>query len=166
MGCQSRRWTCSSRAVPPGTNSTGGATARFARTSGQVYVPAPLTSGPGPLKRQPAGSQDAGSRYAAQSGGGALTLQTLAAELNAEDCPPQPSRARADVVGQPAAVLTQQDGVTIAWTAGQPVALPVENEGTGAKLSSTDHGKTHEHRGHARRGGSSARHDSPATSGT
>lgn len=129
-----------------GTISSSGITLNVIKTGGKVYVKAPEQFW---LKSAgPANAPKLANRWLVEPAGMAgnvstLTLQGVAAELNATDSPLKPNVTTSQVDGQPAVVVTQQDGSTLAVSGtGAPLPLRLTNNGAAkGSLAFTDYGK-------------------------
>lgn len=129
-----------------GSVTTSGITLDIVKTAGKVYVKAPeqfwaKTAGP-------AAAPKLANRWLVQDAAMAgnvstLTLQGVAASLNAAGSPLKPDVASIQVAGQPAVVVTEQDGSTLAVaTTGAPLPLKVTGNGAAkGSLTFTDYGK-------------------------
>jgi hypothetical protein len=116
-----------------GTVTTSGITLNIVKTAGKVYVKAPAqfwakTAGP-------AAAPKLANRWLVQDAAKAgnvstLTLQGVAASLNAADSPLNPAVTTSEVDGQQAVVVTQQDGSQLAVAnTGAPLPLKVTGNG-------------------------------------
>jgi hypothetical protein len=130
-----------------GSVTTSGITVNVVKTAGKVYLRAPeqfwlKTAGPAAAPKlanhwlvEPANMAGNVS---------SLTLQGIAASLNAADSPLKPNVTTGQVAGQPAVMVTQQDGSVLAVAnTGAPLPLQVTNNGASKGiLAFTDYGKT------------------------
>lgn len=128
-----------------GTITAAGSTVNLVKTGGKIYIKAPVAYwaklvGPAvaPKLADRWLVQDAGKDPLAAS----LTLQGIAASLNAEDSPLTPQVTPGTAAGRKIVTLTQQDGSTIAIAnTGEPVPLTVTNKGASqGQLSFTGYG--------------------------
>lgn len=129
-----------------GTVAVNGTDLRLVKTSGSVYIKAPTTFW----------SQTAGTRASALGGKwikvaaskvpglGNLTLQGIAASLNASGSALNPKTSSGTVAGQKAVIVTQKDGSQLfVADSGQPVPLKIVNHGkTAGTVLFTGYGKT------------------------
>ncbi len=128
-----------------GSVSVAGTAVQVVRSAGKVYLKAPAafwakTAGPAAGKLA--------DKWlvvdAAQAGGASLTLQSLAASINATDSPLTPKTTTGSVGGTPTVVVSQQDGSSLQVAAtGTPYPLQIANKGTGSgQITFTDYNKT------------------------
>ncbi len=116
-----------------GTVQLDGVTISIVKTDGKVYLKAPeqfwaKTAGPtaAPKLANKWLVQDAAKAGNVSS----LTLQGVAASLNAADSPLKPGVMTSQVDGQPAVIVTQQDGSTLAVAnTGAPLPLTLTGNG-------------------------------------
>lgn len=129
-----------------GTIGAGGVSLNIVKTAGKVYVKAPEQFW---AKRVgTAVAPKLANRWLVQDAAMAgnvsgITLQGIAASLNAADTPLKPGVATGQLNGQRTVVLTQQDGSTLV-IAGTGAPLPLELTGGGATrgtLTFTGYGK-------------------------
>lgn len=129
-----------------GTVQLSGITVNIVKTDGKVFIKAPeqfwtKTAGPtaAPKLANKWLVQDASMAGNVSS----LTLQGIAASLNAADSPLKPGVVPSQVEGQPAVVVTQQDGSTLAVAnTGAPLPLTLtENGAEKGTLTFTGYGQ-------------------------
>jgi hypothetical protein len=129
-----------------GTLRLGGITVRLIETGGQVYEKAPAGFWAKIVgAKAPALTGKWIKASAAQAANvGSLTLQGIAASLNAEDSPLQSTIKHATVDGKPALVLTQKNGSTLYVAAATPpLPLRIVNTGTDrGRIDFTDYNHT------------------------
>ncbi len=129
-----------------GTITTSGITLNIVKTAGKVYLKAPTKYWAALLG--PTLAPKFANRWLVQDDAKAgnvssITVQGLAASLNSTDSPLKPAVTTTTLDGQPAAVVTQQDGsqLLVAGT-GTPVPLELVNKGAvPATLHFTGYGK-------------------------
>lgn len=129
-----------------GTLRVGGMTVSLIKTGGQVYEKAPAGFWAKIIgAKAPALAGKSIKASAAQAAGaGSLTLQGIAASLNAEDSPLQPRSTHATVDGKQALKLTQKNGSMLYVAAATPpLPLRIVNTGTDrGRIDFTDYNQT------------------------